>query len=269
MHFLSLLAAQLKRLYPYIVLLVILFAAATPASAQPTYRIKGYVLDSSRSYPMELVSVISSSGNGTVTNSIGFYEIELKETDTIWFSYLNKSTIKFPVAKISNPMQFDISIQVNVPTLKEVKILPRNYRQDSLQNRLDYAKIFNYQKPKLKTVTPTMGAGVGFDLDEIINMFRFRRNRSMLSFQQRLLTEEQDKFVDNRFSKALVRRLTLLDGRELDSFMQVFRPSYAFTKMAGDYDFRLYIKQALYRFKHGLPPEAWFKEEEPEPEQAP
>jgi hypothetical protein len=26
----------------------------------------------------------------------------------------------------------------------------------------------------------------------------------------------------------------------------------------------LYIKQALYRFKHGLPPEAWFKEEEPE-----
>lgn len=263
MHFLSLLAAGLKRFYPYIITCLFFLGAGYSSQAQ-SYRIRGYVLDSSRNYPMELVSVISNTGNGTVTNSNGYYEIEVTEKDTIWFSYLNKTTMKFPVAKISNPMQFDISLQVNVPVMKEVKILPRNYRQDSLRNRMDYAKIFNYQKPRLKTVTPTYGAGVGFDLDEIINMFRFRRNRSMLSFQQRLLMEEQDKFVENRFSKALVRRLTLLDGHELDSFMRLFRPSFTFTKMAGDYDFRVYIKQALYRFKHGLPPEAWIKEEEVE-----
>lgn len=213
---------------------------------------------------MEAVSVLSSSGNGTITNSDGFYEIEVTETDSIWFSYLNKSTIKYAVLKIPNPMQFDISLQVNVTVMKEVKIIPKNYRQDSLQNRMDYAKIFNYKKPALKTVTPQYGAGMGFDLDEIINMFRFRRNRSMASFQQRLLLEEQDKFVSYRFNKALVRRLTLLDGAELDSFMLLFRPSFTFTKIAGDYEFRLYIKQAFYRFKRGLAPEAWIKEEEPE-----
>lgn len=208
--------------------------------------------------------MLSSSGNGTITNSDGFYEIEVTETDSIWFSYLNKSTIKYAVLKIPNPMQFDISLQVNVTVMKEVKIIPKNYRQDSLQNRMDYAKIFNYKKPALKTVTPQYGAGMGFDLDEIINMFRFRRNRSMASFQQRLLLEEQDKFVSYRFNKALVRRLTLLDGAELDSFMLLFRPSFTFTKIAGDYEFRLYIKQAFYRFKRGLAPEAWIKEEEPE-----
>ena len=163
--------------------------------------------------------------------------------------------------RIGNPMQFDISLQVNVPVMKEVKILPKNYRLDSLRNRQDYAKIFNYQKPTLKTVTPQYGAAVGFDLDEIINMFRVKRNRSMASFQRRLLMEEQDKYVDFRFNKALVRRLTLLDGAELDSFMRVFKPSYTFTKLAGDYEFRLYIKQALYRFKRGMQPDAWYKEE--------
>ena len=163
--------------------------------------------------------------------------------------------------RIGNPMQFDISLQVNVPVMKEVKILPRNYRLDSLRNRQDYAKIFNYQKPTLKTVTPQYGAAVGFDLDEIINMFRVKRNRSMASFQRRLLMEEQDKYVEFRFNKALVRRLTLLDGAELDSFMRVFKPSYTFTKLAGDYEFRLYIKQALYRFKRGMQPDAWYKEE--------
>lgn len=215
---------------------------------------------------MEFVSVLSTSGKGTVTNAEGYYELEVAETDSIWFSYLNKPTIKFPVLKIGNPLQFDISLQVNVPVMREVKVLPRNYRLDSLRNRQDYANIFNYQKPKLKTVTPQYGAGVGFDLDEIINMFRFKRNRSMLSFQQRLLMEEQEKYVDFRFNKALVRRLTLLDGHELDSFMRIFRPSYIFTKTAGDYDFRFYIKQCLTLFKRGVSPDVLLKPEDPEEE---
>ncbi len=220
--------------------------------------------DSSRNYPLEAVSVLTTSGQGTATNAEGVYEIDVLEKDSIWFSYLNKPTVKFPVQKIANPLQFDISILVNIPTLKEVKVWPRNYRQDSIQNRIDYAKIFNYQKPKLKTVTPQYGAGAGFDLDEIINMFRFRRNRSIASFQKRLLLEEQDKFIDHRFTKTLVRRLTLLEGHDLDSFMRVYRPSYTFTRFAGDYDFQYYIKQAFYRFKAGLPPLPFMKKEEQE-----
>ena len=170
--------------------------------------------------------------------------------------------MKFAVLKIANTMGFDISLHVNVPTLKEVKIKPRNYKLDSIQNRADYAKIFNYQKPKLKPVSPQYGAGMGFDLDEIINMFRFRRNRSIASFQKRLLLEEQDKFIDHRFNKALVRRLTLLEGAELDSFMRLYRPSFSFTKLAGDYEFQFYIKTALFRFKRGLPPDVMKEEEE-------
>jgi len=61
-----------------------------------------------------------------------------------------------------------------------------------------------------------------------------------------------------------VRRLTLLDGNVLDSFMLVFRPSYTFTMTSTDYEFQQYIKTALYRFKRGLPPQNMLKEEEEE-----
>jgi plasmid maintenance system killer protein len=255
----------LKRLILYIkaFIAIFLFLSASSGIAQ-TYKIMGTVYDSSRNFPMEAVSVLSTSGKGTMTNSEGHYEIEVEETDSIWFSYLNKPTRKFPVLKIITPFEFDISLQVNVPLLKEVKIRPRNYKLDSMQNRLDYAKIFNYQKPKLKVVTPQYGVGAGFDLDEIINMFRFRRNRSMAAFQKRLLLEEQDKAIDHRFNKALVRRLTLLEGKQLDSFMRVFRPSYTFTKLSGDYEFQQYIKTSLYRFKRGMPPDPIMNEEEME-----
>lgn len=251
----------MRSLLKHSTLLTLLIAASFLAQSQ-TYLIKGVVYDSSRNFPLELVSVIATSGNGTVTNAEGYYEIRVTEKDSIWFSYLNKPTIKFPVLKISNPMQFDISLQVSVPILKEVKVFPRNYKLDSIRNRQEYAKVFNYQKPGLKLVTPQYGAGVGFDVNELINVFRFRRNKSMLSFQQRLLLEEQEKFIDYRFNKALVRRLTLLDGAELDRFMQLYRPSYLFTKYSGDYEFRYYIKQSLYRYKRGLTPVIQ-QEEEP------
>ena len=236
-----------------------LLVADFSATAQ-IYTVRGMVYDSSRNYPLEAVSVLSTSGKGTITNAEGYYEIEVMEKDSIWFSYLNKPTIKFPVLKIITPLSFDISLQVSVPTLKEVRIRPKNYKQDSIQNRVDYAKIFNYQKPKLK---PTIqGMGVGFDLDEIINMFRFKRNRSLASFQRRLLLDEEDKYIDHRFNKALVRRLTFLESPELDSFMRLYRPSYTFTKMSGDYDFQYYIKTAFFRYKRGMLPDAMLKEEE-------
>lgn len=233
-----------------------------PTTGFAQYKIRGTVYDSTRHYPLELVSVLTTSGRGTVTNASGEYEIEVSEKDSIWFSYLNKPTVKFPVLKIANPFGFDISLQVNVPELKEVKIRPRNYKQDSIQNREDYAKVFDYQKPGLKAVTPAYGAAAGFDINEIINMFRFKRNRSMLSFQKRLLLQEQEKFIDHRFSKALVRRLTGLDSADLADFMALYRPPYFFTLGAGDYDFHKYIKVAAERFKRGLPPEPMLPEEE-------
>ena len=252
---------HLRVFYILVFIVIALFGTNYSTNAQ-SYKIRGTVYDSSRNYPMEAVTVESSAGKGTVTNTEGYYEILVSEKDSIWFSYLNKPTVKFPVLKITNPMSFDISLQVNVPVMKEVKIKLKNYRQDSIQNRIDYAKIFNYEKPGLKMGTSSFGAGVGFDLDEIINMFRFKRNRSMASFQQRLIMEEQDNFVLHRFNKALVRRLTLLTGNELDSFMLVFRPSFLFTKYSADYEFQLYIKQAYYRFLKGLPPDSYYKQEE-------
>ncbi len=249
------------RLRSTILLLLGFFLFSADLDAQ-LYKVRGTVYDSSQHYPLEAVSVISTSGRGTVTNSDGVYEIDVSATDSIFFSYLGKPTMKFPIATIQNILQFNISLHVSIPTLKEVKIRPRNYRQDSIQNREDYAKVFNYQKPKLKTVTPQYGAGVGFDLDEIVNMFRFKRNRSIANFQKRLLQQEEDKFIDYRFSKSLVRRLTLLTGNELDSFMRLYRPSYTFTKFANDYDFQAYIKQAYLRYENGLPPLPFIKYEE-------
>jgi hypothetical protein len=222
---------------------------SSKAAAQ-YFKLKGTVYDSTKTYPLASVSVLSTSGKGIITDIFGRYEIDVKETDSVWFSYLNKPTIKYPVAKIFNSQQFDIALHINIPVLKEVVIRPRNYKLDSIRNRLDYAKAFNWEKPKLQaTVGTGQNASVGFDLDEIIRMFRFRKNKSMAAFQQRLLQEERDKFIDYRFSKALVLRLTGLTGEERDNFMLHCRPSYEFCLYTGEYDFQAWIKNCFENYK--------------------
>ena len=228
---------------------VILFCSVIRADAQ--YQVRGTVYDSSRTYPMEAVTVLSTAGTGAITDINGSYQIGVGEKDSIWFSYLGKPTMKYSVLKMTDPLHFDISLHINVTVLRGVTVKPHNYRLDSLQNRLDYAKAFNYQKPKLKPVLgdAANGGGVGFDLDAIIEMFQFRKNKNMERFQARLIQQEHDKFVDHRFNKQLVHRLTNLTNARLDSFMVIYRPTYQFTMLSSDYEFQSYIKKCYEHFK--------------------
>lgn len=233
------------------IIFILIFLFAFQKTDAQNFRLKGVVYDSARIYPLQAVSVLSSSGAGTMTDANGRYEILVLETDSVWFSYLNKPTVKFAVAKIFDSQKFDIALHVNIPVLKEIILRPKNYRYDSLQNRIDYAKVFNWEKPKL---TPNMGSGeygaaMGFDLQEIIRMFQFRKNKSMELFQERLLQQERDKFIDYRFNKALVLRLTGLTGAARDNFMARTRPTYEFCIATNDYDFQSYIKFCFEKYQ--------------------
>jgi hypothetical protein len=225
--------------------LFILFAGA--ASAQ--YVVKGTVFDSSHRYRIEAVTVVSTGGKMTMTDSLGRYQITVGEKDSIWFSYLGKPTPKYPVLKIVDVTQFDIALRLKSDVMKEVIVRNRNYRQDSIQNRKDYAKVFDFHRPNVASLTSIGPTGAAIDLDELIRVFQFRKNKSMEKFKDRLEEQERQKFIDHRFNKALVKRLTNLDSTELDIFMLRYRPSYAYTLIASDYDFQMYIKKCFELYK--------------------
>jgi hypothetical protein len=171
----------------------------------------------------------------------------LNEQDSIWFSYLTKPTNKYLVRTIPNKENFEIALHVYPTTLKEIRFTPKNYRMDSIQNRQEYAKAFNFRKPGIETsINP--GGGVGMDINSLISMFQFRKNRRMLAFQERLLREEADAFIDHRFNRALVIRLTGLRGDELNTFMERYRPNIEFTQNTSDYDFQAYIKRSFQQY---------------------
>lgn len=214
--------------------------------------VTGTVFDSSKRNYVKDVRVESSNGKHTLTDSMGRYKIPVTEKDSLTFIYNNKPTQKFVVAKIPDLRQFDISLHVNVKdgikTLKEVVVYTKSYQQDSAENRELYAKFYNFQKPTLRTsISP--GGVAGADVNELINMFRFKRNKQLKAFQSRLEQQEQDRYVSFRFNKKFVGRITQLRGAELDTFMTRYLPSYEFASMADEVTFNRYILNSSYAFK--------------------
>ena len=214
--------------------------------------ISGTVYDSTKLYVVPGVIVKSTGGGATITDSLGAYHIAATEKDSISFYYASKPTQKFPVKTISNYNEFDISLQVRVfekyKLLKEVKVFTKSYKQDSAENRLTYSRIFNYEKPQLRS-NSSPGTPPGLDINELINMFRFRRNKMNQAFQQRLLAEEEDKYVNYKFNSILLKRVTGLTGVLLDKYKMIYKPSYEFLITATELEFYEYILNTSNKFK--------------------
>jgi hypothetical protein len=233
-----------------ILLSLLLFTSASQVRAQLT--VSGTVLDKSKINRVENVRVVSTGGMFAVTDSLGRYSILVQPGDSLSFVYKNKPTQKFPVLSIPNLQQFEISIHMNIESkynmMKEVIVYSKSHKQDSLENRETYADVFNYTKPGISTsIVP--GGGVGADVNELINIFRFRRNKRLKAFQLRLEEQEQEHYVDYRFNKLLVGRITGLSGPALDSFVVWYRPDYEFTQQSNEIAFNQYILNASYHFR--------------------
>jgi hypothetical protein len=255
-----------RRMHKALGTFIVLSALFFPYRLKGQVQINGAVYDSTRLVPVPAVKVRSTRGLLTFTDSLGRYLINVAPDDSIAFTYMDKSTQYFPVRKITYPQQFDISLRVRVydryQTLNEVVVIGKTYKQDSVENRERYAKTFGASRggATISSYNASLGEAPGLDPNELINMFRFRRNKNLKSLQKRLLDEEQEKYVNYRFNKRLVRTLTGFEGEMLEAFMKEYRPTYDFTAITNEYEFDQYVIDAAHEFRGRMKPRAEKKE---------
>ena len=230
-----------------------MFLTVIAGSTKAQLTISGNVYDSTKVIPVKNVLVQSTAGTSAKTDSSGHYDIVVTDKDSLTFIYLNKPTAKFAVKDIQNIGNFDISLRIRLhekyKMLQEVRVYSKSYQQDSAENREDNAGAFNFQKPGVGSSMSSYSGAAGLDLDEFINIFRFKRNKQMLSLQKRLIEQEQEKYIDYRFNKTLVKRITRLEGTALDSFMIMYRPDYEFARQSTTVEFYQYILNASYNYR--------------------
>jgi hypothetical protein len=252
--------SAVRQLYISTILLTTLVLAAFGGQSQVL--IRGTVYDSAQINVVENVTVSANSGAKTITDSLGRYSITANMKDSLSFTFRNKTTLRYAVKDIGDFQHFDLALHVKVPskykTIKAVTVFSKTYRQDSIENREKYAKYFDFQKPRVQT--SMVNGAVGADVNELINMFRFKRNKRLKKFRMRLEEQEQEKYITYRFNKKTVQQLTQLSGPSLDSFMVIFRPTYHFTARTALYDFYWYIKMSGEQYKMGARKNVFLRE---------
>jgi len=228
------------------VLMAIFIWSVRPALGQVV--ISGTVYDNSQKYTMAGVSVLTTSGLGTSTDSTGQYRIRMGLDDSIYFSYLGKSTLRFPAKEINPNQPFNMALAISIDSLPAAFVRGNNYFLDSLSTRKEYAKIFGYGMPYFNSVKTTGrgGMGVGLNLDLLLNG---AENRRMEAFQDRLIWQENENYVDHRFTRLIVRHVTGLVSPALDTFMVLYRPTREFIQgCESEYQYYHYIREWSHYF---------------------
>ena len=208
---------------------------------------RGSIYDRTMINGLPNVTISDSRGPIALSDSSGHYSIKVALQDTIFFSYLNKQTIAFPVKEISDPLSFNVSIDVVSPVLQPVYVNHNSYYVDSLLNRQANRAGFDYRQGSYVNRMHMMPGGkgimlgVGLDLEIFLDR-DLKRSKEIV--QRWLIAEEQDKYIDHRFSRTIVRKITGLDSADLTLFMQMYRPTYEFTKScATEWEFYKYIQE--------------------------
>ena len=257
----------------YFFLLFIFLGSVNFSFAQQ--KIKGYVYEDEYRTPMPDVFVYSTSGEKSISDSMGYFSIPVRSSkDSIFFSYKTRTTHKFSVDTIADPDNFEIAIHLNVLTRKnpppgylpDVTVYSSNYRMDSIRNREEYAEIFNFKKPGIEDIAsvPKIGnipipVGVYFDVNAIAEGLQFRKNKRRENYRDFALWLEQEKYIDYRFNKRLIGNITNLKEDKLDNFLKTYRPEFLTLVAMSDVELGVYIKKCLKNFNEKNTPNTFIE----------
>lgn len=239
---------KMNNLNRVVYFLLITLLSVTTVHAQKV--IRGHVFGArTATSPVDSIQINTSSGNITFSDNSGYYQINAEnDNDTLFVSYKGRDIMHYPASMITHPEKFDIYLQnpafyddSYANELEDVKVMTRNYHTDSLANRQMYGNIFNYAKPKFNPFSPVTST---------INLFNQKYLNRQKRFREFAIDNEQEGYVDSRFTRSYVGSITgIQDDEELSAFMKEYRPSY--TQLKGMVEIALgqYILDAYQKFK--------------------
>jgi hypothetical protein len=226
---------------------LILFDLSYSASAQNLLYGKIYLIDSHEIIP-EVNLKNLSNGKYAKSDQGGNFIIAAKEGDVIIFSsagYLS-DTVTLNYADLS--VSLNIYLRPNVQILKDVEVDQMNkYVQDSIKRREDYAFLLNKKHPVKFMNEKRSGDQPGFSFSPIGYFSKSEKQKREL--KKRINEEDEDEYIDIKFSESRVALLTRLTGDSLRIFMFTYRPSYSFCRKSNSMDMFLYINDKFVLFK--------------------
>ena len=180
----------------------------------------------------------------------GSYRMQAAPGDHISFSSVGYKADTVTVTASLLTAAYPVYLDVRAQTLQSVRVGQfSNYQLDSVDRRKEYAWVYGHENtPKL--AKDRQGAdGVGVTLNIFRNTSSAAKQR--IKLEKRLEKEEEEYYVDSRYNKDYVSKITKLKGDSLSEFMRKFRPSYDYCRKAANVDILVYISDSYKTYMKG------------------
>jgi len=208
-------------------------------------KIAGLVLDKdTRQRVAKVLLINNTSGVNVFNNAKGEFYLEMKKGDLL---IAQREEYKSDTLVYQGEQVIVINLKKKSIYIEPVTVVAKKSPDQILaQRRIDYSSAYKLADPgDYFSVGPN---GAGLSINTIYNLLsKEGKNARKLTayFQQ----EYEENVVDLKFSRALVKSVTGLDGEFLDNFMIRYRPSYTFVQMANTYQMTGYILSKYEQFK--------------------
>jgi hypothetical protein len=220
-------------------------------------KISGIVVDKTTRQP--IAGALVSFYNLTVrAGGLGRFEMNVSHlNDSLRVSAFAYKTISVFITPAN--VTLVVELDPKITRLTEVTVHGnRDFKQDSLANRAAFAKQFNYRAPSIKDAFsdhPDKQPGELISINPLLLIAALTKKSSPeYKFQQQLMGDEHEQYVDEKFNRGNVTRITGLRGDTLATFMVQYRPGYQFALKATDYEIEVYIKNCYKKFEQeGFP----------------
>lgn len=214
----------------YIAIIIILSIACRPLYAQT---LKGTVVEKGTNDRMPNVFVKDANSKAiSLTDKKGNFEISTSTGHTLIFS---------------SPGYVSDTLYVFDMKLKTIEMVPQGttLRQVTIQStrtpfnpRAEYPDV--YRKSKVYVLSPSSWFS--------------KEGRNARRLKRYFAREEQEQHIDQVFNPVYVSTLVPLRGRDLEAFMVMYRPTYAYIMNNNGPSLAAYINDSYKKFM-ALPPE--------------
>ena len=215
------------------ILYLITIALLLSTSIHAQIYVRGNVVDAGSGTKLSDVFVRDITNKQiTLTDKSGRFEIKSETGHILIFSAPNYVADTLYVINLN---QQHIELKTKTISLREVNISAQRLAFDPHKEYPDV-----YEKSKVYPLSPSTWFG--------------KEARDARRLKKYFAREEQERKVDQVFNRVYVGSIAPLKGQELEDFMQLYRPSYAFVTSNNSESLAVYINDSYKKFM-ALPPD--------------
>jgi len=211
-------------------------------SVQAQTLMKGIVLDGETGKPLFSVSIFNlSNEQSTTTNEQGYYSLPVKQGDELSYSLIGYHTSQ----RLATPGS-DLTVELRPLSVQmQEYILHPDYtpfQKDSAEMASLYGKELNTTRVKT-SVGSADGGGLavnGLIGGAVQKMSKsYKKNKK---FKETFKQDQEQKYIDTRYTPQLVNGITSFSGDTLATFMNLYPMEYPFARAATDLELKMWIR---------------------------